>query len=529
MKSKQFIYVLGLVCMFSFSSCEEFLTHDHPTDISDEDWWLTQKNATDALQSIYAGIPHGFHGRKVAFLDALSDNLVQRQSAYGHYEDYVKGIQNSSWDIALHIYRDNYRNIRRANRFLANIDRVVMEDYALKTRYTYEARALRAYYYYELLVLFGGVPLVTTPLSPAHADISRNTYQEVYDFVLSELTEAANFLPARYSTVDQNRIASGRSWAIISRMALFSGEYETAKMAAKKIIDSKIYGLHKSSVINGYRNLFLYTGEQNGERVYFSASGSREVWNTLVPQSQGGKTVLSPTQSIVDAYETRQGKTIQELGPDSLDIYRKNPNYKGNRDPRLGYSVMLPGDKFMTSTLDPFDTSPGNRDRIGESYSTFTGYWVKKYVDDRDKAGTRNLDFTIIRYAEILLTYVESLIETGEWNHPDVIRYLNEIRNRVGMPDVNTAVYDSEEKIRELVRRERRVELAFEGVRYFDIRRWGIFEDVMNGTVEGAYNPNTQEFVKVEVRKASKDRDYFWPIPLEEMLANPNMEQNPNY
>jgi hypothetical protein len=528
MKSKYIIFITGLICVFNFSGCEKFLVHDHPTDISDADWWQTEQNATNALNSIYAGIPHGFHGRQIAFLDALSDNLVQRQSARGNYEAYVKGLQNSSWDKSLHIYRDNYKNIRRANRFLENIDRVVM-DYALKTRYKYEARALRAYYYYELLVLFGGVPLVTHSVNPANADYARNTYQEVYDFVLSELTETAEFLPNIYSNIDRSRVASGRSWAIICRLALFNHDYQTAKIAAKKIIDSKVYRLHNSGVRNGYQDLFLYSGESNGERVYFSNGGAAQVWTTLVPPSQGGKNVLSPTQSIVDAYETKQGKTIQELGPDSLAIYRKNPNYKNNRDPRLIYSIMLPNDRFMTSILNPFDQSPNNKDRIGESYSTFTGYWVKKYIDERDKEGVRGLDFTIIRYSEVLLSYVETLIETGDWTNPDVINYLNQVRNRAGMPSVNVSVYNSQEKLRELVRRERRVELAFEGVRYFDIRRWGIFEEVMNGQVYGAYDPNTGDFVKVEVRKASKDRDFFWPIPLEEMLANKNMVQNPNY
>ena len=141
----------------------------------------------------------------------------------------------------------------------------------------------------------------------------------------------------------------------------------------------------------------------------------------------------------------------------------------------------------------------------------------------------RELDFMIIRYAEILLTYVEALIELDDVTNPDIVKYLNEVRNRAGMPNVNTAVYNGKAKLQELVRRERRVELAFEGVRYYDIRRWSIFEDVMNGQVTGAIDPATNQPVNVEVRSADKDRDMIWPIPQAEMLANPKMTQNPNY
>jgi hypothetical protein len=229
---------------------------------------------------------------------------------------------------------------------------------------------------------------------------------------------------------------------------------------------------------------------------------------------------------MVNTYETKQGKTLIELGPDSIAIYAKDPNYHNNRDPRLVASVILPGTNYTGIVLKPFE--PG-MDKIGEQNSTSTGFWINKYLDPKDKTGTRTLDFMIIRYAEVLLNYVESLIELGDFNNPDVVTYLNEIRNRATMPNVNTSVYNTQEKLRELVRRERRVELAFEGVRYYDIRRWGIFEEVMNGQVYGAIDPLTSQPVNVEVRSAKANRDMIWPIPQAELLANPKMDQNPNY
>ena len=140
----------------------------------------------------------------------------------------------------------------------------------------------------------------------------------------------------------------------------------------------------------------------------------------------------------------------------------------------------------------------------------------------------------MIRYAEVLLNYVEALVELNNWQNPDVIKYLNQIRTRAGMPGVDAIRYNGkytgfQEEMRQFIRRERSAELAFEGLRYFDIRRWGIANTVMNGVVYGAVNPATNLPVPVETRNYRSDKDYLWPIPSKEMVTNPNMIQNPNY
>lgn len=514
-----------------FSSCEKFLTHDNPIDVYDEIWWNTEANVTSALNSVYAGIPDGSSGRQFMFLDAMSDNAVARQSLRGDYEAYVKGLQGANWGVGRGIWDDDYRDIRRANRFLENMGKAYMTNDEIKNRYPYEARALRAYYHMELSMFFGGITIMKESVSTENSYLPRNTAKEVYDFVIAELTECAsnNNLPNKYKdNVDLKRISAATCWGLISKYAIYNKDYVLARDAAKKIIDMGEYSLRKSATLkSSYADLFLYTGEINNERIFFreNTSGGNQ-WNTFAPQSTGGKTVVSPTASMVNAYETKQGKTLMELGPDSIAIYAKDPNYHNNRDPRLVASVILPGTNYTGIVLKPFE--PG-MDKIGEQNSTSTGFWINKYLDPKDKTGTRTLDFMIIRYAEVLLNYVESLIELGDFNNPDVVTYLNEIRNRATMPNVNTSVYNTQEKLRELVRRERRVELAFEGVRYYDIRRWGIFEEVMNGQVYGAIDPLTSQPVNVEVRSAKANRDMIWPIPQAELLANPKMDQNPNY
>lgn len=528
---KKIYYLFYLVLVLLSAGCKKYLTHDNPTDVYDGIWWNTQTDVAAALNSIYVGIPDGSNGRQLMFLDALSDNAVARQSTRGSYESYVKGLQSSNWDVGTNLWRDDYKDIRRACRFLENVDKAYMPDANLKKQYVYEARALRAYYHMELSMLFGGIPIVKQSLTPTDSYLSRNTEQEVYDFIVAELTECANNLPPKYTVnTDLKRMSAGVCWALISKIALYHKDYALAKTAAKNIIDFGVYSLRKSATPKtSYADLFLYVGEVNDERIFFNevTSGGGQ-WLTFAPQGTGGKTVVSPTASIVNAYETKQGKTLEELGPDSAAIYAKDPNHNNNRDPRMIASVILPGSTYTGVVLKPFDVNAG-LDQIGAQNSTATGFWVNKYLDPKDKTGTRTLDFMIIRYAEILLNYVECLIEQGDISNPDIIRYLNDIRNRAGMPNVNVAVYNTQEKLRELVRRERRVELAFEGVRYYDIRRWGIFEQTMNGPVYGAIDPSTNQPVNVEVRSAKQNRDYLWPVPQTELLANPKMTQNPNY
>lgn len=527
-KMRILIYSLVAVGMLQVS-CEKFLTIDSPTGVSDDKWWNTETDAYNALSSIYAGIPGGSSGRNIMYYSGLTDEAVQRGEFKGDYDGFTRGLATSRWGVSQSLWQDDYTCIRRANRFLENVDKV-FADAGLKERMKLEARALRAYYHMELMMLYGDIPLLTASLKPEENNQSRTPQDQVYDFVAEELKQCAELLPSTYTNADRTRITSGICWALLSRVGLYKKDYELAKMASKKIIDSKVYKLwqNTANMQASYSELFSYTGELNNERIFFKEQGASNAWTSFAPYGIGGETYLSPTNRVVDNYETKQGKTIYELGPDSLAVYRKDPNHLNRRDPRLSASVFVPNEKFLGQyTLDPF-YSPA--DKIGLTKSTATGYWIKKYIDARDqqkKSG--ELDFMIIRYAEILLTYAEAKIELGEWNDAETLDAINQVRARATMPAVTTTVYNSQERMRTLVRRERQSELAFEGGRYFDIRRWGIDTDVMNGQVYGATNPTTGEIVQVQMRKYNRNREYLWPIPETETSTNPNMVQNPNY
>lgn len=530
MKLRNKFLINGLLAIvLLFTSCESFLTIDSPSGVTDEQWWKTETDAYNALASVYAGIPGGSSGRNIMYYAGLTDEAVHRGDFKGDYDGFTRGLATSRWGVATSLWQDDYICIRRANRFLENVDAVYMDN-ELRERMKLEARALRAYYHMELLMVFGDIPLLDYSLAPDENKAERTPVKQVYDFVVAELTESAEKLPKTYVNADDWRMSSGVSWALLARLGMFMKDYELVKKASLEIIQSGVYELwqNTANIEASYSELFSYAGELNKERIFYKQNGTSNAWTTFAPFGIGGETYLSPTNTVVDNYETRQGKTIYELGADSLEIYRKDPNYKNNRDPRMTASVFIPFESFQGQyTLDPFYNPT---DKVGETKSTATGYWIKKYVDARDRQSkSGSLDFMIIRYAEILLNYAEALIESDQWMHEDVTKYINTVRTRAAMPPVNKGVYNSKAKMRELIRRERQAELAFEGGRYFDIRRWEIDMEVLNGEVYGATNPNTGERVRVQTRSYNRDREMLWPIPETEIIANPNMTQNPKY
>jgi hypothetical protein len=536
------LYIFLAILAIGLVSCKKnFLSKDHPTATTDENWWQTEPQLLAAIGFVNNQIPSGTYqyapNTRISFT-GLTDDAVWTANFFGEINQFALGNGNASppaeklgviTNAIQPIWQADFERIRMANRILANADKAYA-DAATINRYKMEARALRAWYHLDLFLLYSEIPIVDRVVTPEESDLEKGSTTGIIQFITAELDSAAAVLPLTNATGQENRITKGAALTMKAVAFLNVRMYPEAAAAAKQVIDLNYYELYKSANPNdSYLNLFLYAGQNNKEWIIRN-NAMGEAFYRLAPPNANGTSNVNPTASIVNEYETKQGKTIWELGPDSIDIYRRNPNYKDNRDPRLKSSIVYPGVTFHT-LVDPFNTAASNPCRLGIINSSRTGYWVRKYTDltDRTRPTAGTLSFMIYRYADVLLMYVEALVESGQWNHPDVVKYLNMIRHRAGMPDVNTAVYNSELKIRELYRRERRVELAFEGHRLFDIRRWKIGDKVMNGIVEGATNPATGAVVQVETRHFNPDRDYVWPIPAREIQGNPNMVQNIGY
>ncbi len=532
---------LLLLPMMFLVSCGDFLERDNPTATTDALWWRTQDNLVAYLNAVYTNsIPAGalitdggtFQANSKMQMTGITDEGVFRAN-FGSWQQFVTNQVTPANGYLTDFYRFNYANIRDCSRILANYERVYVADAALKRRFAAEARALRAYSHLKLFELFGNIPIVDRPIEfadPEAKNLPPNTEDEIVNFIASELETAAADLPATYSEAELFRMSKGVCYALQVQLFLGVKKYDKVIESFKKLRALNVFELYPGK----YEDVFNYTGLTSKERILIKPRGNKGIMGRFGPASvQGGQATISVTAALVDTYETKDGRTLQELSEAERLQYIKEPDFNNSRDPRLSATVLLPGATLIAGIVyEPFSTATGNTTTIGYNSANVSGYLVKKYMTEQDRTaqyGNGNLNYIVIRYAEMMLSYVEALVESGQWNDPEVTDYLNQIRNRAGMPDYDETKYNSQEKMRELYRRERTVELALEGTRIYDIRRWRIGKEVLDGPVYGAYNPATNERVKVEDRIFIENRDYLWPFPQNEINNNSGINQNPNW
>jgi hypothetical protein len=526
MRNKISIIVLLLPVLVG--SCKkDFLDRQPLNEYSEATLWTGVNDATAAATSCYASFENG---QRVTYMDDASDN--------GHNPYPWEGWQQYG---NLQLLTPNntgliytFTGIARCNWFLASVDKTPMEQ-ALIDRMKGEVRFLRAYQYFQRAQLYGDFPLFTELLTPEEANtIERTPKAQVVDFVLKELEEASQVLPDSYDGDDRGRITKGAALALKARVELFNGKFTESAATAKRVMD-----LHVYSLFPDYQELFRMKNEYNSEivldRAYTEANPDLTIGlMVLAPESTpgGGWSSVNISQSLVDTYEMANGKTID----DATSGYNVDKPFV-NRDPRLLQTIIVPGASYAGIIFNPFD--PNSLD-YWPTYN-YTGYVGRKYIHfksdfaDLYKAG---LNIPLIRYAEVLLTYAEAKIEDNQIDN-SVYDAINEVRERAGMPDVDEAKYATQEQLRTLIRRERRVELAMEGMRWYDIQRWKIGEQVMNGAVYGARectidaNGNvtytSPNHVKIEDRVFDPAKNYVWPVPRGQRDLNKNLTQNPGY
>ncbi|HEX7756068.1 MAG TPA: RagB/SusD family nutrient uptake outer membrane protein, partial [Niabella sp.] len=439
------------------------------------------------------------------------------------------------------VNRWSFSVIQKCNWFLANIDQYT-PALDKRAQYRSEARFLRAYQFFILSQLYGGVPLVLTNVSTDEANqMPRNKKEEVTDFILKELGSIADSLPVRYSGADMGRITKGAALALKGRIELYNEKYADAVTDYKAVM-----GLGYS-LFSSYADLFRIANENNSEVIldvqYLVDLYSNEVIGVMPSNGAGGWSSIDPLQDLVDAYETRSGRTID----DPASGYDPNNPYN-NRDPRLTATIQCSGQPSYNggifNSLDPTIGKNANADYFMANNNTSpTGYVVKKYIshlsDFDPDMWNSGLNAIVIRYAEVLLSYAEAKIELGQIDN-SVYDVIDSVRTRAGMPKVDRAVYNNQTALRKLIRRERRVELAMEGLRYFDIQRWKMGPAVMNkdvyGTRPGSVNMTTgvitfssPGYTKIETRIFT-DRNYLWPIPQKDVDVHHDPGyQNPGY
>lgn len=521
MKNNLFLSAM-LSLLFLLSSCANNLLETIPNDrISSDIFWKTEKDATLASNGLYPSLD----ALSIFDIDGVTD-IAHTNQLYQAEANIEKGDYNALNSRPLTEWTNAYKGIRLANDFLGNVDKVQTINTDLISRLKGEARTLRAYQYIKLVAMFGDVPLVTTTIGIDDGrSLKRTPSDQIWDFVMKELTEAAAVLPLKQA--DIGRITKGAALALKARAALYAGRYQEAVDAAKAVIDSKTYSLYAS-----YANLFSYAAENSSEVIldkqFIKDLYSNNVFSSMGPYSQrtAGNTYV-PTKTLVDAYTMANGKEIS----DPSGGFDPNNPYN-NRDPRLRYSVFVPGDDLPDGKK--FDSRPksGTADAVGNTYlATSTGFVLKKYINKEDltTGGNCGINIILLRYAEVLLTYAEAKIELNQID-ASVYDAINQIRKRSDVQLPVLAAGLSQKQLREAVRKERLVELAFEGLRLYDIRRWKIAEKVMSGDVYGMTYLDGAELKTIQITSFTRvfdpNKHYLWPIPQKERELNPDLSQN---
>ncbi|WP_247235608.1 RagB/SusD family nutrient uptake outer membrane protein [Telluribacter sp. SYSU D00476] len=525
-KTRQLLSVAAMSLMLA--SCQEDLLNPVPNDrISTATFWKTESDALLAANAAYSYLT----GLSIFALDGITDightNQVFNVNAFieSGTHDASNSRINDEWVNA-------YAGIATVNDFLENVDKVATTNSALIERLKAEMRFLRAFHYVNLAGLYGGVPIVTKTLTTDEAkQLKRDEVQKVWDFVTSELTAVASVLPTTYPATDKGRITRGAALSLLARASLYSGQYQQAATAASEVMKLG-YSLYPQ-----YGKLFSYAAENNPEvildRQYISSAGlSHNIFAHMGPYSQKtANNTFVPTKKLADAFTMANGLPITDP---ASGFDPRNPNK--NRDPRLGFTMFLSGDPLPSGVAFRPEPNSGTADAIGNTYlATTTGYVLKKYINPEDFAtpAVSGINIILIRYAEVLLTYAEAKIELNQIDQSvyDAINLVRNGRQDVKLPSVPTDL--SQAQLREIVRHERMVELAFEGLRLFDIRRWKTAEKMMPGNVYGMTWVDNNELKTVQVqafeRVFNPNRDYLWPIPQKELDLNKELTQNPGW
>ncbi len=515
----RFFYMIMVVFTCFISGCEKSLELFPPGDISEKVFWTQEKDAILGINAVYRELDEL---NMVVNLDGVSDLGYVRHSWTDLYK-LGMGIHDPLNTVMSDTWSRYYRGIRKANDVIANIEKIPNANPLLIKRVKGEARFLRAYFYTNLTSLWGDVPLILETLKITD-QIKKEKKSIIIDFVNKELDEIVNLnaLPLAYGSNDIGRITKGAALALQARVCLRNGLWQKASVAAKAVIDLGVYDLYPN-----YGDLFKYAGENSKEIILsmqYAKGGLTHTAFDWGPNSIGGSSVVEPIRTLFDKYEYKGPK-------DPANPYK-------NIDPRWGFTCYYPGSVIRTVDGVPnlYNSYPyaanTSIDKVNSQDNTSSHGWnVRKYIDyDNDKSnpGQGTIDLILIRYADVLLMYAEAKIEMDQIDQ-SVYDAINKVRGRAGveMPPIISG--QSQSDLRPLVRNERAVELAFEGLRLYDLYRWKT-GDAKAGLVQGFeyYDQatNTNKIWSIGIIRHFQERDYLWPIPQRELDLNKNMTPN---
>lgn len=576
---------MGLLSMALLNSCVDFLDKKPLTEVSEGDLWGDPALVQSFVNARYNQIGHGWtESTQSSVVDETELTWLRgcevvnfariNPSDLGRMNGGWYGSDNRPWST-------KWKNISNCNIFFERIDEVPFTDEALKARLKGEVHFIRALEYNDLITRWGGMPLITKSFTINDIDEIkkqvRASYPDCVDFMIKELDKATKLLPVSYSGSDYGRATSVAALALKSRILLYAASdlmndnvkmpeigyttpdpnrWKKAEDAADAAIKAALdngYGLYSKSTdpSKNYQQIFLDNTAANNE-VLFARMGtaSNKGYNLGSPEQinfpngYGGWGGNCPLQEFVDDYEVVKNGVASRFDWNNPEE-AKDPY--ANRDPRFYASVLYDGEQWQDRNVETYwdvdasgkDTGKGGRDsKYGvDNWNTSpTGYYMKKFMDESYVGNSWNTpakNWIWLRVAELYLNKAEAAYHTG--NENGARQALNVIRKRAGMPDVTA----SGTELLEAIKHERRIELAFEEHRYFDVRRWKEGPKYLGREVHAVTikkYPDGHKTYEVSPLRSSlggkrlfEDKMYWCPIMKSEMDKNPNLKQNPGY
>jgi len=566
------ITTVFLIAAAIFTGCKDYLQDGTLAEgpITGEQNWANDVYARGILNNAYFTLPDRFNLDGNGAMQASGTD----EAINSNLNSNINTFNNGTWSSVRTVddlYSNLYDGLRTVNIFLANVQTsgIISQPSELTTataadqtpqaqidRLKGQAFFLRAYFHFELLERYGSLVLAKRVFDRnENLNLPRNTFQECVDHIMLDCDSAISRLPLwtqSWSTGQRGRATQTAAMALKSRLLLYAAspqynesadlsKWQKAADAAKLLIDKNVH-----SLLTDYRNPFLFGGNPYNNEVIFETQtpNRNDIEQNNAPVSYDGALGrTNPTQEMVDAFEMRNtGRLIT----DPASGYSDASPYL-NRDNRLNFTIFVNGVVYKSPRT--VDTYIGGKDGIGANVNaTKTGYYMRKFFNDavtwnQPSNTLSRRPWVIFRYAEILLNYAEALNE-AQGPTADVYRYVNLVRQRTGValpalqstnPTGNGYVAGTKEAMRLRIQNERRVELCFEGHRFFDVRRWKKGEEFLNKPITGmriTRNATTGTFTydrfQVENRVFTA-KNYLYPISQSNLNRAPALGQNPGY
>jgi len=493
MKYLSYLLIISLIT-FAIACGESFVTKDFKNGVVDENFFQDEKDAQQALTAVYDII-----GQKGYYRDAIfplgessSDNIDEQTGDNGDYGFHYRAISDYRWvpdnPYFTSRWNDSYSGIFRANILLEKLPDIEM-DASAKNNYAAEAKFLRGLFYFTLVISYGDVPLVTEILSrEEYIQLSRTDQDLVYAQIEQDLQDAAAALPASYGDpAEDSRATKGAALGLLSRVYLYQNKWQECAGACEGVI-----ALNNYDLIEDYGSMFDGSNENSEESLFEMQSvgrapggvwgGSSEnlysfMWSPMIGWANWYTPSVDLIESFEDGDKRRKASLLLVGANDSIDL-------------------------DADGQLNPFPDPDA-----GSNTVFFTDSNVRKFLPEGrplNDANNYDINFPIIRYAEVLLNYAEALNELNR--SAEAVGPLNMVRERADLPPITTT---NQSELRDIIYHERRIELVFEGHRFFDLKRQGRAPEVLGplGFQVGVH-------------------EYF-PIPQEEIDLNPNLTQYP--